>query len=148
MLITNMGWDLQLTNRDSDLFQLLSREIEQNVVTIFQPGPALAVKVIQFSSQEDGVEAKVVIREVTKAASKVMDRAKAVEALATTGVAMVEEAAAIAVAVAISITTIVATMAEVVTAVAKIMDLVAILTLSRVAGQATIRWEEEEVVVV
>lgn len=94
------------------------------------------------------LEAKVVIREVTKAASKVMDRAKAVEALATTGVAMVEEAAAIAVAVAISITTIVATMAEVVTAVAKIMDLVAILTLSRVAGQATIRWEEEEVVVV
>lgn len=94
------------------------------------------------------LEAKVVIREVTKAASKVMDRAKAVEVLATNGVAMVEEAVAIAVAVAISITTIVATMAEVVTAVAKIMDLVAILTLSRAAGQATIRWEEEEVVVV
>ena len=62
MLITNMGWDLQLTNRDSDLFQLLSREIEQNVVTIFQPGPGLAVKVIQFSSQEAGVEAKVIIK--------------------------------------------------------------------------------------
>ena len=62
MLITNMGWDLQLTNRDSDLFQLLSREIEQNVVTIFQPGQALAVKVIQFSSREAGVAAKVVIK--------------------------------------------------------------------------------------
>ena len=62
MLITNMGWDLQLTNRDSDLFQLLSREIEQNVVTIFQPGPGLAVKMIQFSGQEAGVEAKVIIK--------------------------------------------------------------------------------------
>lgn len=94
------------------------------------------------------LEAKVVIREVTKVASKVMDRAKVLEALATTGVAMVEEAAAIAVAAAISITTMVAIMAEVVTAVARIMELVAILTLSRAVGQATIRWEEEEVVVV
>ena len=94
------------------------------------------------------LEAKVVIREVTKAESKVMDKTKAVEALATTGAAMVEEAAAIAVAVAISITTTVATMVEVVTAVARIMELVAILTLSRAADQATIRWVEEEVVVV
>ena len=44
MLITNMGWDLQLTNRDSDLFQLLAREIQQNILAILQPGPELAVK--------------------------------------------------------------------------------------------------------
>ena len=44
MLITNMGWDLQLTNRDSDLFQLLAREIQQNILAILQSGPELAVK--------------------------------------------------------------------------------------------------------
>ena len=44
MLITNMGWDLQLTNRDSDLFQLLAREIQQNILTIFHSDPVLAVQ--------------------------------------------------------------------------------------------------------
>ena len=63
MLITNMGWDLQLANRDSDLFQLLSGEIQENVATILQSGPGLAVRVVQFSRQEAGVAARLVIRQ-------------------------------------------------------------------------------------
>ena len=49
--ITNMGWDLQLSDRNSDLFKLLSRELEGNLMAIFQSSPDLTVKLTEFRSR-------------------------------------------------------------------------------------------------
>ena len=54
LTITNMGWDIQLTDTTSDLFRLLSRELEDNLRVIFN-SEDLKVKVTEFRSSSSVV---------------------------------------------------------------------------------------------